>query len=228
MCGRFTLALDGAGIQQAFPWLNVPERALSGVKPRYNVAPTQPVAVVPNDGRDTLDYMVWGLIPSWAKDPSIGSRMINARGESLHEKPSFRTAYRRRRCLILTTGFYEWKKDFVNGKEVKTPQFIHMQGHEPFAFAGLWESWRGPDGGELRSCTIVTTSASEFLRPLHDRMPVILPAENYQDWLDPAERDPISLGAHIRSCPGERMAYYPVSTLVNRPANDSPELIVPA
>ncbi len=225
MCGRFTLRLDRAGLQEAFPWLAIPEAEL---RPRYNVAPSQPVAVVPNDGRKALDYFVWGLIPFWADDPKIGYRMINARGETLHEKPSFRAAYRRRRCLVLSDGFYEWKKEKVAGREVKTPYFIRLKSDQPFAFAGLWEIWHSPLGDEVRSCTIITTRPNELLRSLHNRMPVILPPAVYDDWLDPAERDPVSLAALITPFPAEEMEAYPVSTLVNTPSNDLPECILPA
>ncbi len=223
MCGRFTQTLDAGGIQQAFPWITVPQAAQGHLLPRFNVAPSQPVAVVVNDGRNTLDFYNWGLIPSWAKDTRIGYKMINARGETLSEKPSFRNAYKRRRCLLLSDGFYEWKHE---GKE-KQPVYIHMADHEPFAFAGLWDVWNAPDGGTIRSCTIITTEANDLMADVHNRMPVILPFERYEDWLDPAERKPETLGHHIRAYPSDKMAYYPVSTYVNRPANDGPMCIDP-
>ena len=151
MCGRFTLTADMNILQESFPWLNIPE----GLGPRYNIAPTQPVAVVPNDGKNKLDFFTWGLIPSWSKDPKIGSRMINARAETLAEKPSFRTAFKRRRCLILADGFYEWRQE---GKGLpKTPMYIKLTSGKPFAFAGLWESWNSKDGSNILSCTIMTT-----------------------------------------------------------------------
>jgi putative SOS response-associated peptidase YedK len=222
MCGRFTLALDRAGLQQAFPQFEMPKE----VAPRYNIAPTQPVPVVPNNAEKRVDYFQWGLVPSWAKDPQIGNRMINARSETLAEKPSFRAAYKRRRCLILADGFYEWQK--VPGRKSKIPTHIRMQSDAPFAFAGLWESWHSADGSHILSCTIITTTPNELLEPIHNRMPVILPPEAYDDWLDPEERQPAELQGLLKPYPASEMRAYPVSTLVNKPQNDSPELIIPA
>jgi len=224
MCGRFTLAVDTEELRKSFPWLEVGGE----VRARYNIAPSQPVAVVPNDGRKRLDFFVWGLIPSWAKDPKIGYKMINARGETIHEKPTFRAAFRRRRCLILADGFYEWHKRKVEGRQVSTPMYIHLNSREPFAFAGLWETWYSPLGDELRTCTIITTTPNEFVAGYHDRMPVILHPEDYDEWLDPAERAPDQLRHLIRSYPAEAMAAYPVSPLVNSPQNEVPECAVPA
>lgn len=223
MCGRFTLAVDLEDLRAAFPWLVLPE-GLSRLAPRYNVAPTQPVAVVPNTGERRLDFFVWGLIPSWADDPRIGSRMINARAETLGEKPSFRAAFRRRRCLVLANGFYEWRKEPQGSK---TPMFITLKSGQPFAFAGLWETWHSPHGDELLSCTIITTTPNDLVRPIHDRMPVILPEDAYEAWLDPAERSPDELSALLGPYPAGEMAAYPVSQAVNNPANDVPECIVP-
>jgi putative SOS response-associated peptidase YedK len=222
MCGRFTLSSDPNTLQEAFPGMNVP----SEIKPRYNVAPSQPVAVIPNDGNKTMDFFTWGLIPSWAKDPSIGSRLINARSETLAEKPSFRSAYRRRRCLILADGFYEWQAQ--PGSKSKVPHLIRLESGDPFAFAGLWEQWFAPDGSELKTCTIITTEPNELMQKLHNRMPVILPPSAYPAWLDPDERDPDSLQDLLVPYPAVEMMAYPVSTLVNSPANDRPELIRPA
>lgn len=222
MCGRFTLAADPATIQAAFPWVAVPGE----MTPRYNIAPTQPVAVIPNDGQNRLDFFVWGLIPFWAKDPKIGSRMINARSETLAEKPSFKNAYRRRRCLVLADGFYEWHK--APGQRAKTPYYIQMESREPFAFGGLWETWHNGDGSEIKSCTIITTEPNALVSRVHNRMPVVLAAEAYQDWLDPEEREPESLNDLLGPFPAEEMTAYPVSTLVNSPANDVPEVIEPA
>jgi putative SOS response-associated peptidase YedK len=222
MCGRFTLTVTPEQLQQAIPGLSVP----SGMAPRYNIAPSQPVAVVPNDGLLKLDYYVWGLIPSWAKDPSIGSRMINARGETLAEKPSFRAAFRRRRCLILADGFYEWQQ--TPGGKTKTPMYIRLKSGEPFAFAGLWESWNSPDGSQVLSCAIITTTPNALMEPIHNRMPVILPAAAYERWLEPGESNPAQLQALIQPYPAEDMLAYPVSTLVNRPENDVAACIQPA
>jgi len=223
MCGRFTLTATPEQLQQAIPGLNLPS---AGMSPRYNIAPSQPVAVVPNDGQRKLDYYVWGLIPSWAKDPSIGSQMINARGETLAEKPSFRTAFRRRRCLILADGFFEWKQ--TPGSKTKIPMYIRLKSGQPFAFAGLWENWNSPDGSNILSCTIITTTPNALLEPIHNRMPVILPASTYANWLEPDEQDPNTLEALIRPYPPEAMSAYPVSTLVNRPENDVAAVIQPA
>lgn len=225
MCGRFTLWVDPRQLTEVFPWLSLPEGAAAGLQPRYNIAPTQPVAVVPNDGRRRLDFFVWGLIPSWAKDPGIGNRMINARAETLAEKPSFRTAYRRRRCLILADGFYEWAAR--PGQKRKTPMYLRMASGEPFAFAGLWERWHSPYGDEVLSCTIVTTTPNELIRPLQNRMPVILPEAAYDAWLDPSEQHPEALAGLLQPYPAEQMQAYEVSTAVNSPANDTLACVEP-
>lgn len=221
MCGRFTLAVDPSVLRDAFPNFHIPDR----VPIRYNIAPTQPVAVIPNDGRLALDFFLWGLIPSWAKDPSIGKRLINARAETLAQKPSFRSAYRRRRCLVLADGFYEWQKR--PGSNFKIPYYIRLKSGKPFAFAGLWEQWFSPDGSEITSCAIITTRPNELIAPFHNRMPVILWLDAYLQWLDPAERSPVDLNALLSPYPAERMIAYPVSRMVNSPQNDSPECIQP-
>jgi putative SOS response-associated peptidase YedK len=222
MCGRFTLTSDPNTLQQAFPEFIVPER----MTPHYNIAPTQPVAVVPNDASNKVDFFVWGLIPFWAKDTKIGSRMINARSETLAEKPSFRTPYKRRRCLVLADGFFEWVRQPGGG--AKIPYYIRLESGEPFAFAGLWENWQSPDGSEIKSCTIITTEPNDLVRRLHNRMPVILQPEAYEDWLDPAERTPESLNPLLTAFPAVEMMAYPISTLVNSPRNDLPEILQPA
>jgi putative SOS response-associated peptidase YedK len=222
MCGRFTLTIDPAELKERFGEYTWP----SQFAPRYNIAPTQPVLAVSNDGRRTAEFFVWGLIPSWAKDPAIGSRLINARAETLAEKPSFRGAFKYKRCLILADGFYEWKSQ--PGTKVKVPHFIHMQDRQPFAFAGLWDSWNSPDGSQVRTCTIITTTPNKLMATLHNRMPVILDPANYEQWLDPAPRAPDSLAPLLEPFPDERMAAHAVSTLVNSPANDRPELVVAA
>jgi len=195
--------------------------------PRYNIAPSQPVAVVrrrPQSGDDQrqLVLMRWGLIPSWATDPAIGNRLANARSESVLEKPAFRAAMRRRRCLIPADGFYEWKK---NGRN-KQPYLIGLRDGRLFAFAGLWEAWEGADHSYVESCTILTTTPNELMAPIHDRMPVILPAEAYGPWLDPAV-PPAEVLAWLRPLPADQMTAYPVSTLVNNPRNDRPECVAP-
>ncbi len=223
MCGRFTLTIDLNDVVKAMPWLVLPD-GLDQLAARYNIAPTQPVAVVPNSGERRLDFFVWGLIPSWADDPKIGNRMINARAETLAEKPSFRAAYRRRRCLVLADGFYEWRKE-PDGS--KTPMYVRMRSGAPFAFAGLWESWDSPLGDQILSCTIITTMPNDLLSTIHNRMPVILPAWAYDAWLDPAERSPEELAPLLKPYPAEEMEAYPVSTLVNNPANDLPQCVEP-
>ncbi len=222
MCGRFTLTVDTAELQDAFPAFSFP--AESG--PRFNVAPTQPVLVLPNDGKNAADYFVWGLIPSWAKDPTIGSRLINARAETLGEKPSFRGSYKYHRCLIFADGFYEWK--LQPGTKLKVPYFIRLASGRPFAFAGLWDEWHAPDGSQIKSCTIITTTPNALMSTLHNRMPVILRPIDYAKWIDAAAHKPDELQALLAPYPADEMTAHPVSTLVNSPANDRPELVLPA
>jgi putative SOS response-associated peptidase YedK len=221
MCGRFTITADPADITRAIPWLEVPGE----INKSFNVAPTMPVPVVPNDGLNKLDYFIWGLIPSWAKDRKFGSRLINARGETVAQKPSFRNAYKRRRCLVIADGFYEWVKQ--PDRKYKIPHYIKLKSSQPFAFAGLWEIWHAPDGETLKSCTIITTTPNELINPLHDRMPVILPPSSYEQWLDPGEKHPDEISQFIKSYPASEMTQYKVSTVVNSPKNNTPECIVP-
>lgn len=225
MCGRFALMTPTEQLALLF---ELPETAVSALPPsvpRYNIAPTQPVAAIRLDtnGQREFTFFHWGLIPSWSKDPTVGSRMINARSETVTEKPSFRTAFKRRRCLIPADGFYEWQK-LGSGKQ---PMFIRPAGEErPFALAGLWELWRDPDGGTLQSCTILTTSPNELMARIHNRMPVIIEPEDFDLWLNP-EPDP-EQGLHLlRPYPAEKMAAYPVNTVVNNPRNDVPDCIQP-
>lgn len=222
MCGRFTLTVDPAELQDTFSDYTFPNK----FAPRFNIAPSQPVLAIPNDDKFKADFFIWGLIPMWAKDPTIGSRLINARGETLAEKPSFRGSYRHKRCLILADGFYEWKT--VAGKKTKTPYFIHMQDRKPFAFAGLWDHWEGPDGSDIKTCTIITTTPNEIMAPIHDRMPAILHPRDYKKWLDPAPQTPESLQPLIKPFPAENMAVYAVSPMVNKATEDLPEMVVPA
>jgi putative SOS response-associated peptidase YedK len=219
MCGRFVLTANPDVIQTAFDLTSIPAE----MTPRYNIAPTQPVAVITNDNPKALTFHRWGLIPSWAKDIKIGNQMINARSESVSEKPAFRSAFKRRRCLIPADGFYEWRKE---GGE-KTPMFIHLKDRPVFAMAGLWEIWHSPDGGELRTCTIITTEANSFMQTMHDRMPVILHKEDYDFWLSPDEEPVARLQALLKPFEPEAMTAYPVSKMVNRPNNDVPECIAP-
>jgi putative SOS response-associated peptidase YedK len=221
MCGRFTLAVDPSQLQEAFPWADVSSQAA----PRFNIAPTQPVAVIANNGENRLEYFHWGLVPSWAKDPEIGNRMINARAETLAEKPSFRNAFRRRRCLVLADGFYEWRQE--EDKKVKTPMYIRLASGRPFAFAGLWEAWNSPDGSTLLSCAIITTEPNRLMSGIHNRMPVILPEGAYPRWIDPSERRPEELQPLLAPYPDGELTAYPVDRLVNSPKNDLPECIRP-
>ena len=222
MCGRFTLTANPAEVEETFSTYTFPQQ----FAPRFNIAPTQPVLAIPNDDQNTADFFVWGLIPMWAKDPSIGNRMINARGETLEEKPAFRSSLKYKRCLILADGFYEWKG--AEGKKVKTPFFIHMKDRKPFAFAGLWDSWNSPDGSLVKSCTIITTEPNELTGIIHNRMPVILHPRDYAKWLNPSPQTPDQLKPLLKPFAADLMDAYPVSTLVNTPANDRPELVVPA
>ena len=222
MCGRYTLAATPVSIAEILPGFDIPDE----FSPRYNIAPTQSVAVAPNNGENRIEFFQWGLIPAWAKDPKIGNRMINARSETLAEKPSFRTAYKRRRCLVLADGYYEWRQE--SGREPKTPFYIRMASNKPFAFAGLWEAWRPPgEEDSLLSCTIITCPPNEMLEQIHHRMPVILDEEAYELWLNPAEQTPSNLDLVLEPYPAEEMTSYTVSRLVNQPRNDSPECILP-
>ena len=222
MCGRFSLNADPTQLKKIFPWLNVPDN----LEPRYNVAPGQPVAVVPNDGENRLDFFIWGLIPSWAKDPKIGNRMINARAETVDQKSSFKAAFRRRRCLVLADGFYEWKREPTT--KTKIPMYVKLKSSSPFGMAGLWEIWHNGNGSEVRSCTIITTEPNELLSEIHNRMPVILPEERYRMWLNPDEGDPCELKSILIPYASEKMTAYPVSRLVNNPANDTAACLEPA
>jgi len=221
MCGRFTLTADPAELQDAFPEFSLPAQ----YAPRFNIAPTQPILAVANDGRRRMDFFAWGLIPTWAKDPSIGSRMINARAETLAEKPSFRGPLKYKRCLILTDGFFEWKA--TPGEKTKTPYFIRLASGKPFAFAGLWDEWHSPDGSQVCSATIITTEPNSLISQLHNRMPVILRPQDYTQWLDPSPQQALDVLPLLRSYPADDMKAYPVSTMVNSPANDRPECILP-
>ena len=222
MCGRFTLTIDPAELARAFSGFSFPEP----FAPRFNIAPTQPILGIPNDGKNKADFFVWGLIPSWAKDPSIGSKLINARAETLAEKPSFRGGFKYKRCLILADGFYEWKT--VQGSKTKIPHYIFLKDHQPFAFAGLWDEWHAPDGGSVRSATIITTEPNELMATLHKRMPVILNPRDYAQWLDPAPQTPDKLVSLLKPFPADEMSAYAVNTYLNSPANDRAELVVPA
>jgi putative SOS response-associated peptidase YedK len=229
MCGRFTLRTPLTVLIERFQLDVVAARQLALFEPRYNIAPTQEILVVRADaasGRREAAMLRWGLIPSWSKEPASGPPMINARGESIAEKPSFRTATRRRRCLIPADGFYEWQKA-GGGSAKKQPYYIHFDDNRPFAFAGLWESWRPKEqeGDGIESCTIVTTSASPALAEIHDRMPVILAPNDYARWLDPKVQEPAAIQDLIEPNDDPSIIAEPISTHVNKVANDDPRCI---
>jgi putative SOS response-associated peptidase YedK len=219
MCGRFTQSHNAEAIAQAFNLKEVPE-----LNPRYNVAPTQMVGTVvkpENTDKRQFKMLYWGLIPSWAKDKKMGSNLINARAETIAEKPAFRSAFKRRRCLVVADGFYEWQH--ISGK--KQPFYIHLPDKQPFGLAGLWEHWESPEGEIVESCTIITTAANELMQPIHERMPVIIHPQDYDLWLDPNGQKPELLQPLLKAYPSDRMTAYPVRTLVNKATSDSPELI---
>lgn len=223
MCGRFTNNAKPEQIKKEF---KVGTKNPNLFQPRYNIAPTQMIDVVLEpDSERLLSQLKWGLVPSWAKDAEIGSRMINARAETITEKPSFREAFRQRRCVIPASGFYEWQK---MEKGAKQPYYFYLKDKEVFGFAGLWEEWLDKTNGELfETCTIITTGANEVLKPVHERMPVILKADNYDQWLDPKENDTDKLQKLLISYPAKEMASYPVSRGVNITSSNSAELILP-
>ena len=219
MCGRYELHTHPAALALAFGLAHPP-----AISPRYNIAPMQEVPVVrlARTGERELAQVRWGLVPRWAKDPSIGARMINARAETLAEKPAFRTSLRRHRCLMPADGFYEWKAVPGAGKQ---PYHIGMKDGALFALAGLTERWLSPEGETLDTCTIVTTQANALLDPLHDRMPLIIAPADYERWLDVRNDDVAGL---LVPYPSDAMAYYPISTRVNAVRNDDAQVIEPA
>jgi putative SOS response-associated peptidase YedK len=233
MCGRFTLRAPASLVAEQFALFDVPP-----LGPRYNIAPTQPVAVVRPAGagvekvtgtssaasRRQLAWLRWGLVPSWAQDPAIGNRLINARADTAATKPAFRAAMRRRRCLIVADGFYEWQRTGTR----KQPYFIRMRDDRPFGFAGLWEAWEGADHSALETCAILTTDANDLMRPIHDRMPVIISPGDYDRWLDPAIEKPEQVADLLRPYAADELIAYPVSPYVNSPARDDPRCIEPA
>ena len=219
MCGRFTLTTDFDRLEERFSF----HAANLSYTPRYNIAPTQPVLTLMKEEGHRVGFLRWGLIPSWAKDAAIGDRMINARAETVAEKPSFRRALQKRRCLVLADGFYEWQKE---GKK-KTPLYIALKSREPFGFAGLWETWQSPAGETIRSCTIITTTPNTLMESIHNRMPVMLPREAEALWLDRTVEDPQVLLPLLAPYPAKAMEAYAVSPLVNSPRNDTPVCIEP-
>ena len=221
MCGRFSQSQLAEAIATAFQVAEVPP-----LTPRYNIAPTQSVAAVlqtPEHKARQFRMLHWGLIPSWAKDRKIGARLINARAETVAEKPAFRSAFRQRRCLVLADGFYEWQQQ--EHKKQKQPFYFRLSDGQSFAFAALWEHWKDGSGEEIESCTLLTTEPNELMKPVHNRMPVILDPKNYDLWLDPDVKKSELLQPLLRPYSAEEMMAYPVSTAVNKPTNDTAECI---
>ena len=224
MCGRFVSVSPPDEVARYFDAL---PPATEPLEPSWNVAPTDDAYVVlVDDAERRLAVHHWGLVPFWAKDPSVGSRMINARAEGLADKGAFKRAFRERRCIVPVDGFYEWQA--IPGQKAKQPYFIHRPDDEPLALAGLWEEWRGPDRSRddrLRSTTIITTAANVTMAPLHDRMPVILPAASWAEWLDPDHTDVDLLSHLLVPAPPELLVLRPVGTEVGNVRNDGPHLI---
>jgi putative SOS response-associated peptidase YedK len=221
MCGRYTLFANFDEIVDRFDIEAAIQEEL--YNPSYNVAPSQSVLAVINDGsRNRLGYLRWGFIPPWAKDEKIGYKMINARAESLSEKPSFRNAFKKKRCLILADSFYEWKR---NDDKTKKPMRIKLKSNDVFGMAGLWESWKSPDGKMIYSCSVITTTPNVLVRDIHDRMPVILKQEDEKTWLNPSMNDMTKLNNLLKPLPEDLMEAYEVSSMVNSPTINSPHLI---
>jgi putative SOS response-associated peptidase YedK len=226
MCGRYTLTTPPEMVAELFDLADIP-----AYPPRFNLAPTQQAPVVrvtEPGGARRLDLLRWGLVPYWAKEAAIGNRMINARSEGVAEKPAYRSSFKKKRCLVVTDGFYEWQKQ---GKGPKQPFLIRRRDRRPFAFAGLWSTWKDPERGRegepLETFTILTTSPNEAIRPLHDRMPVILSRGDFGLWLDPEVEAADRLQPLLAPCPAEDLELVPVSRAVNSPAYDGPQCIEP-
>jgi putative SOS response-associated peptidase YedK len=221
MCGRFALFSSPSMLARRFGTETTP-----GMEARYNIAPSQAIPIVRKEGDERRFAMAhWGLIPFWAKDAKIGYSMINARAETVAEKPAFRTAFKQRRCLIPADGFYEWQA--LPGAKTKQPWFVSLRNREPMAFAGLWEIWKSPEGRNLESCTIIVTAANDLTQPIHERMPVILAPEDWDTWLAPHQTNPKILKNLLQPYPGEEMTAWRVSMSVNNPKNDSEECTEP-
>ena len=223
MCGRFSQTATPEVIAEQFEV----KEPLPLFQPRYNIAPSQPVVAMriePDTGTRRLAQLRWGLIPWWAKDPEIGNQCINAMAETVAEKPAFLSAFKKRRCLVIATGFYEWQRQ---QGYLKQPMCIGLQNKRPFAFAGLWEHWAPTEGEPLETCTIITTEPNDLMAPIHNRMPVILAPTSYDQWLDPTFQQVEPLNALLRPYPSEELTAYPVSTLVNNPRHDAPQCLEP-
>ncbi len=223
MCGRF---VSSSTPDQVAAYFGVEQVGETLLEPSYNVAPTNDVYVVlESGGIRRLEAFHWGLVPFWAKDPKIGNRMINARAETVADKNAFRTAFRKRRCIVPADGFYEWTKK--PGQDKKQPMYIHHPDGEPFAFAGLWETWKGEDGVPLQSCTIITGEPNDTMAEIHDRMPAILPPSAWSTWLDTELDDPSVLQPLLVPAPDRIITMHPVSTEVNNPRNGGAHLLDP-
>lgn len=221
MCGRFSQTATPEIIAEQFL---VQEPPL--FQPRYNIAPSQSIAAIRIEPDTTIRKLVmlrWGLIPSWAKDAKIGHQCINAKAETVAEKPSFRSAFKKRRCLVVATGFYEWQ---IQGN-TKQPMWIGLRNKQPFAFAGLWEHWKPAEGEPIDTCTIITTEPNGLMKPIHNRMPVILAPTSYDQWLDPTFQKIETLNGLLRPYQSDELTAYPVSTLVNNPRHDTPQCLEP-
>ncbi|GIW72978.1 MAG: DUF159 family protein [Planctomycetota bacterium] len=223
MCGRFVMAEPAEQLVALYGLEQAPE-----LPPRYNIAPSQPVAIVrrlPRQARPELALVRWGLVPSWAREPAPGRRMINARSETVASRPAFRTALRYRRCLVPASGFYEWQQ---RPRGPKQPWYIRRRGGGPLSIAGIWERWRGPDGEELQSCALITVPANEVVAPLHDRMPALLEPPVFAAWLDPELTATEQLVQLLAPAPPELLEAWPVARTVNDPHQQGPQLIAPA
>ncbi len=219
MCGRYSISIPAEQLAERFDAVVPPETTT----PHYNASPTQQLPVLLNEGEREIHLVRWGLIPHWAKDPTTGYKMINARVETLEEKPAYRDPLKKRRCLVLADGFYEWKKT----PDGKIPMRIMLKSGEPFAFAGLWENWKDPEGDWIRTFTIITGKPNDVVAPIHDRMPVILLPKNEKVWLD-NEAGLDAWQEVLKPYPADLMKAYPVSTRINAVTNDDPSLVAPA
>lgn len=220
MCARVTLRSDVSKVREEF---GIGEARAPEFKPSYNISPGRDILAVVRNGENRLCLLRWGLVPSWARDPSIGNRLINARAETLAEKPAFKDAFVKRRCLIAVDGFYEWKKE--GGRSI--PFYVRMKEDRVFGLAGLYETWRAPDGRDISTCTVITTGANPLLSPIHDRMPVIIPSPKRDIWLDPRMKDPAALEEMLGPYDPASMEAYEVSAFVSSSAHDSPDCIRP-
>jgi len=216
MCGRFAQFSELDVLIERFGF----DPGLVIIEPRYNIAPGQLAPVVVHDGRRCLQMMKWGLVPYWAKDAGVGYKMINARAETVAQKPSFKKSFAERRCLVVADGFYEWTSSVGGGEKI--PMHIALKSREPFAFAGLWDAWRSPEGEMLSTFTIITTTPNELIQQIHNRMPVILRKEDEGKWLDPGEKNPVKLQLLLMPYEADEMEMFRVSRAVNSAKNDSP------